>query len=230
MTIHLRRDLEILQTDLLSMCAKVAEAVHQGVAALGHPDPEFTRALAQHDDEIDQCDVRLEDACLKILALHQPVASDLRRIAAILKITGELERIADLGVSIAERAGALAHLPPIEIPEKLNTMARRSLEMLDRSIESYVKLDAKAAREICSEDDQIDELNRQIIDDLRDLMQSCPGLIEPAMHLFSACRSVERVADHATNIAEDVIYLVEGDIVRHQIEHQLDVVRVRESA
>src|SRR5437764_99701 len=111
MSLHFTRDLDALQADLMAMCGKVAEAVHQGVHALRHPDPEFTRELAKHDDDIDQCDVRLEDACLKILALHQPVARDLRRVAAVLKMTAELERIADLGVSIAERAAALANLP-----------------------------------------------------------------------------------------------------------------------
>lgn len=220
MSIHLVRDIELLQQKLLSMCEMAAEAVHCGVDALGHPDPEFTRELAQKDDEIDRFDVEIEDSCLKILALHQPVATDLRRVTAVLKISSELERIADLGVNIAERATALCTLPPIAIPEKLRQMSQRAVDMLDRSILAYVQQDTKLARKICSEDDEVDELNKEIINELTVLMQTQPELIEPAMHLFSASRNVERVADHATNIAEDVIYLVEGDIVRHQSELQ----------
>jgi phosphate transport system protein len=218
MSIHLQRDLEALQRELLHMCTEVTDVVHQGVAALGHPDPEFTRTLMAHDDDIDQSDVQLEEACLKMLALHQPVASDLRRITAVLKITAELERIADLGVNIAERAAALASLPTLALPKSLELMSEKALSMLDRSIAAYVNLDSAAARVVCSQDDEVDELNRQIIVELTGVMQRSPELIPTAMHLFSACRNVERVADHATNIAEDIIYLVEGEIVRHQPE------------
>lgn len=220
MSIHLVRDMELLQQQLLTMCEMAAEAIHCGVDALGHPDPEATRELSEKDDEIDRFDVEIEDSCLKILALHQPVATDLRRVTAVLKISSELERIADLGVNIAERATSLCALPSIAIPEKLRLMSQKAVDMLDRSILAYVQLDTKLARKICSEDDEVDALNREIIEELTALMQKQPELIEPAMHLFSASRNVERVADHATNIAEDVIYLVEGDIVRHQSELQ----------
>ncbi|MFO1019733.1 MAG: phosphate signaling complex protein PhoU [Planctomycetales bacterium] len=220
MSIHLVRDIELLQQKLLTMCEMAADAIHCGVDALEHPDPESTRELSQRDDEIDRFDVEIEDSCLKILALHQPVATDLRRVTAVLKISSELERIADLGVNIAERATSLCSLPPITIPEKLRLMSQKAVDMLDRSILAYVQQDTKLARKICSEDDEVDDLNREIIDELTAFMQKQPDLIEPAMHLFSASRNVERVADHATNIAEDVIYLVEGEIVRHQTELQ----------
>lgn len=227
MSIHLSRDLESLQTRLSTMCEMVADAVHRGVESLDNPDPELIQFLIQHDDEIDQLDVEIEDSCLKILALHQPVATDLRRIAAVLKITSELERIADLGVNIAERSLALRILPKTPTPPKLENMARQAVEMLDRSITCYLKLDTVSARKICGEDDAIDALNREIISELMDLMKVRPELIETSMQLFSVSRSIERVADHATNIAEDVIYLVEGDIVRHQSELLL---QKRESA
>ncbi len=218
MSVHLTRDLELLHDSILAMGAIAAEIVHRGVNALYHPDHDATRLIDQIERQVDESDVQIEDACLKILALHQPIASDLRRVTAVLKIGNELERVADLGVNVAERAVALANLPQIPIPAKLNSMAQKSLEMLDSSIAAYVALDSRTARAICADDDAIDQLNDQIIAELKSTMKQSPSLIEPAMHLFSACRIIERIADHATNIAEDVIYLVEGDIVRHRPE------------
>lgn len=216
MTIHLIRDLEDVHHDILSMCAMVEEMVHKAVDGLGRPSHELAAELAERDHEIDRWDVRIEEECLKILALHQPVAIDLRRIAAVLKITGELERVADLGVHIAERAGAMAGHSEIVIPEKLQHMARIALDMVHKSIDAYVELDSDLAQSVCAEDDEVDELNRQIIQELTETMKSSPELVDPAMHLFSASRHIERVADHATNIAEDVVYLVEGAIIRHR--------------
>lgn len=218
MSIHLQRDLDALQSKMVTMCGLVAGVVHDGVAALERPDIEQTRQMIQLDDAIDACDVSVEDACLKILALHQPVAADLRRIATAMKIGGELERIADLGVNIAERAAALTELPPISVPERLNTMSHMAMNMVDDALSAYVNLDVAAAREICRQDAAVDELNRQIIAELTAVMQKSPEQVPAAMHLFSACRHIERIGDHATNIAEDVIYLVGGDIVRHQSE------------
>lgn len=218
MSIHLVRDMEALHRNVLSMCAMVEDLVHRAVDELGKPDIELTRELARRDDEVDRWDVRIEDECLKILALHQPVAVDLRRIATVMKITGELERVADLGVNIAERAAGLAAGPEIAIPDKLDHMAHAALDMLHRSIDSFVEMDSQLAREVCEQDDLVDELNREIIAELIQVMHNSPNLIEPAMQLFSAARHVERVADHATNIAEQVVYLVEGEIIRHQSE------------
>lgn len=218
MSKHLERDLDDIHRDLLAMCAVVEEMIHEGVAGLSQPSRETAWALAQKDNEIDQWDVRIEDDCLKLLALHQPVAIDLRRIAAVMKITGELERVADLGVHIAERACALESHVGIAVPDKLKRMAQIAVDMLHRSIDAYVELDSTLAREVCSEDDAVDQLNREIIDDLIRIMQKSRDLIEPGMHLFSASRHVERVADHATNIAEDVVYLVEGEIIRHRAQ------------
>lgn len=216
MSIHLIRDLEDLHRDLMSMCAQVETMVHNAVDALRHPDFERAREIIRRDDEIDRIDVRIEEECLKMLALHQPVAIDLRRITAVMKISAELERVADLGANIAERACGVASCPEITVPDKLLTMSEQALDMLHRSIDSYVRLDTRMARQVCGEDDVVDELNRQIIDELTAVMQRQPNLIEAAIHLFSACRQIERVADHATNIAEDVVYLVEGEIIRHR--------------
>jgi phosphate transport system protein len=218
MSIHLVRDMETLHRNILSMCAMVEDLVHRAVAELDRPDAELTHELVTRDNEIDRREVQLEEDCLKILALHQPVAVDLRRIATVMKITAELERVADLGVNISERAAGLAAGPEIAIPDKLHYMAQTALDMLHRSIDSYVEMDSVLARKVCEQDDVVDQFNREIITELIQVMHASPNLIEPAMYLFSAARHVERVADHATNIAEQVVYLVEGEIIRHRSE------------
>ena len=216
MSTHLTRDLGVLHRNLLSMCATVEELVHKAVNELSDPSVDRAKELAKQDDEVDRFDVSIEEECLKILALHQPVATDLRRITTVLKISGELERVADISVHIAERACSLVNQPGIQVPEKLQEMASRAIEMLHKSIDAYVGLDSQLARHIVESDNVVDELNREIIYELMDTMQAHPELIEPAMSLFSATRHIERVADHATNIAEDVVYLVEGEIIRHR--------------
>ena len=216
MTIHLMQDLAGLHHDLLSMCAKVEGIIHAAVEGLAEPSESLASDLATQDDEIDHWDVRIEEECLKILALHQPVAVDLRRITTVLKIANELERVADLGVHIAERACSVKSQPDLVVMEKLKQMAGTAVDMLHRSIDAYVDLDSQAARTVCETDSVVDQWNVELIDAIRNTMRDSPNLIDSAMHLFSASRHIERVADHATNIAEDVVYLVEGKIIRHR--------------
>ncbi len=216
MSVHLTRDLNTLHRNLLSMCAMVEDLVHKAVNGLAAPDHTFVSELAEQDDEVDRWDVKIEEECLKILALHQPVAIDLRRIATVMKISHELERVADLGVHIAERACGLVPGIEIAVLDKLKEMARIALEMLHSVIDAYVVLDSEIARSVCDQDDIVDELNREIIEELVQTMQQSPDLVESSIHLFSASRHIERVADHATNIAEDVVYFVEGEIIRHR--------------
>jgi phosphate transport system protein len=218
MSIHLTRDLETLHQHIMSMCAVVEEVVHKAVDELGQPDVAVSQQLVDRDDEVDRWDVRIEEECLKILALHQPVANNLRRVTAVLKIAWELERVADVAVNIAERAAGLAGAPEVQVPEKLHHMAHLALDMLRLSLDAFVAQDSKLARDVCRQDDIVDSLNREIIEELLQLMKRSPELVDPAMQLFSASRHVERVADHATNIAEDVVYLVEGEIIRHRAE------------
>ena len=203
----------------MTMSVMVEELVKRAVEQLTSPDLDSAKLLAEEDDQIDQWDVRIEDTCLKILALHQPVAGDLRRIATVLKISNELERVADLGVDIAERAIGLMKGPVITIPETLPEMMRIAVKMLNQSIDAYVLLDSDLARDVFATDHHVDSLQSQIITQLLGVMRAQHDFVEPALHLFSATRHIERIADHATNIAEDVIYLVEGAIVRHQ--HQV---------
>lgn len=216
MSIHLIRDLDHLHRMILTMCAKVEEMIHSAVEALHKPNYDRAKQIMAADDEVDRMDVEIEEECLKLLALHQPVAIDLRRITTVLKIGAELERVADLGVSIAERASGIASCGEITVPDNLKDMSRQALDMLHRSIDAYVHLDVRTAREVCVQDEAIDALNREIIDELSRLMQSQPNIVEAALHLFSASRQIERIADHATNIAEDVVYLVQGEIIRHR--------------
>lgn len=217
MSIHLIRDLENLHRDILSMCANVEEMIYIAVQGLSQPSAELGTDLLERDKFIDRMDVKIEEDCLKILALHQPVAIDLRRITTVMKITGELERVADLAVNIAERACSLMNIESMNVPARLQEMAKNTLEMLHHSIDSYVELDSQLAQQVIQEDSRIDQMNRGIILELTELMQTNNHHVEAGLHLFSSSRHIERIADHATNIAEDVVYLVEGEIVRHRM-------------
>ena len=216
MSKHLERDLENLQGDLLRLAGSVEDAIHKAIRALQERDSGIAEEVIEGDNQIDRDENQVEEECLKILALHQPVAIDLRRIAAALKINAELERMADLAEDIAERAERLAELPEIPMPTKLQRMTDLTTSMVRQSLDAFVNLDAGLARRVCRLDDEVDRFNREIIDELLRAMQAAPEMVEPGMSLFSATRHLERIADHATNIAEDVVYLVEGEIIRHR--------------
>jgi phosphate transport system protein len=197
------------------MSASVEEMIHRAVDQLSEPSLDEAKSLMDRDTDIDRWDVRIEESCLKMLALHQPVAIDLRRIATVLKIVAELERVADLAVNISERAVGLLDVPEVTVPDELKGMAQHSVRMLHQAIDAYVALDSDLARQVCAEDDEIDDANERLINELIHRMHQHPDRVDALLHLFSAVRQVERVADHATNIAEDVVYLVEGRIIRH---------------
>jgi phosphate transport system protein len=213
---HLERDLEQLHRHVLALSASVEETIDKAGRALRERRSDLADQVLAGDDEIDRRDVEIEEECLKMLALHQPVAIDLRRIATVLKINSDLERIGDLAANIAERAKFLIDHPEFPIPSKLERMIELSTTMVRGALDAFVNLDAKAARRICGLDDEVDRYNREIIEELYNAMQRDKDMIPAAMHCFSASRHVERIADHATNIAEDVIYLVEGEIARHK--------------
>ncbi len=216
MSKHLQRDLDYLQRDLIALAASVEEALHKAIRSLEERQPTLAYEVIDGDRFIDAEENLIEEECLKLLALHQPVAVDLRRITAALKINAELERMADLAEDIAERAIALTKSPPLPMPDDLRRMTDLTTSMVRQSLDAFVNLDARLARSVCRLDDQVDEFNRKIIDDLIRTMQSSPEMVEPGLSFFSATRHLERIADHATNIAEDVVYLVEGEIVRHK--------------
>jgi phosphate transport system protein len=216
MSKHLQRDLDNLQRDLLTLAASVEEAIQKAIHALQQRDAALARQVIDGDKQIDEDENHVEEECLKILALHQPVAVDLRRIAAAMKINTDLERMADLAEDIAERALYLSRLPEIAIPEKLQRMTDLTATMVRQSLDAFVNLDTRLAWIVCRLDDQVDRYNVEMIEELIRVMKKSPEMVEQALSLFSATRHLERIADHATNIAEDVVYLVEGEIVRHR--------------
>jgi phosphate transport system protein len=216
MSKHLERDLDSLQRHILTLAASVEEAIHKAIRSLQDRQTTLAQEVIDGDNAIDQEENHVEEECLKILALHQPVAIDLRRITAALKINTDLERMGDLAEDIAERALELARPPHIAIPDRLQRMTDLTTTMVRQSLDAFVNLDAHLARVVCRLDDEVDRFNHDIIEELMQVMRKSPELVGPALSLFSAVRHLERIADHATNIAEDVIYLVEGEIVRHR--------------
>lgn len=216
MAIHLQRDLERLRRDLLALAASVEEAVQKAIRALIDRDADLARQVIAGDTEIDKEENQIEEECLKMLALHQPVAVDLRLIAAAVKINAELERMADLAEDIAERVLHLARFSPLPVPKDLQVMADLTATMVRQSLDAFVNVNASAARHVCRLDDEVDRYNSDIIQEIIGLMEESSEMIDPGLSLFSAVRHLERIADHATNIAEDVVYLVEGTIIRHQ--------------
>jgi phosphate transport system protein len=218
MSKHLERDLETLQRDILGMGAAVEEAVYKAIRALQDQDADRAREVIDGDAAIDEAQNRVEEECLKILALHQPVAIDLRRVAAILAINVDLERMADLAVDMAERAEVLSRPPFIPVPDRLQRMADLTTTMVRHGLDAFVQLDVPLARKVLRLDDEVDGLNSEVIAEIVATMRKSPEIIEQGLSLFSAVRHLERIADHATNISEDVVYLVEGEIVRHRPE------------
>jgi phosphate transport system protein len=205
-----------LQRDLLALAGLVEEAVHKSIRALQGRDVRLAREVIAGDPQIDAEENHLYEECLKMLALHQPVASDLRRIASAMMITTDLERMGDLAEDIAERALALAKLPHLPISAKLQRMTDLAAVMVRQSLDAFVNLDRPQAERVLRMDDEVDRYNVEIIQEVMRAMEESPGLIEAGLSMFSAVRHLERIADHATNIAEDVIYLIEGEIVRHR--------------
>jgi phosphate transport system protein len=218
MAIHLNRDLENVQRRVLSLASAVEQIVEKSIRALFERDATLARTLMESDTPIDMEENVIEEECLKILALHQPVAVDLRRVATIVKINSDLERMADLAVNIAERALALAQGPEIPVPTTFHQMTDLTNTMVRDSLDAFLKLDIALAKRVCRLDDEVDRYNREIIDHVSEFMKQSPDNVDPGLHMFSAARQLERIADHATNIAEDVVYLVEGKIIRHNPE------------
>jgi phosphate transport system protein len=216
MSKHLQRDLESLNRELLNISSMVEEMIDKATQALANRRLDLADEVVNSDNYVDQHEVHVEEECLKMLALHQPVAIDLRRIATVLKVNGDLERIADLAVSIAQRAQAMDAFPAFVIPDRVPRMVVLAKQMVRGAMNSFVNLDAMEARRIIAIDKSVDQDNRDIIAELQIAMQRQPDAVPAALHCFSAVRHIERIADHATNIAEDVIYLAEGDIIRHR--------------
>ena len=200
------------------MGALAETAVREATCAIENRDESLAQSVIWNDVKLDEMEVEIEENCLKTLALHQPVAIDLRFIIAVLKINSDLERVGDRAVNVAERAAFLATQPPVDISFDFQAMARKAQEMLKRSLDSLVNLSAEQAREVLLGDDEIDAMNRQMYLIVQEAIHAHPDQTESLIHMLSASRHLERIADHATNIAEDVIYMIEGVIIRHKAE------------
>ncbi len=218
MSKHLLRDLENVKKKILGMGAMVEEATNKAITALVDRRPELAQEVMAGDDKIDELEVAIEEECLKILALHQPVATDLRFIIAVMKVNNDLERMGDLAINIAERSAYLSTHEPIEVPLEFDRMVETVRCMLRDSLDALVNLDTALARKICAQDDAVDAINSEMFRVLQDVMYQEPKTIKRAVHTLSASRHLERIADLATNIAEDVVFMVEGEVIRHHLE------------
>jgi len=212
---HLQREIDRLKRKVLALGALVEENLRLAFQAIDQRDAAKARRVIATDVLIDQNEVDVEEECLKILALYQPVAGDLRFVAAVIKINSELERIGDLSANIAERAIQLVDEHPVAVPHHVAVMADRTWTILERALDALVRQDAVMAREVLVADDEVDQLYAELIEELKGVIRADLEHLDAIVLLFSVARYLERLADHATNIAEDVLYMVEGEIQRH---------------
>jgi len=215
MTVHLQREIETLKKQVFSLCAVVEDQVQMAVRAVIERDKAVAEAVCNRDSDIDDQEVVIEEECLKILALHQPVAIDLRLIIASLKMNNDLERIGDEAVTIAKQATALTTQAPTKIPFDLDGMWWKVQAMLRDSLDALVNMDTRLAADVCRRDDEVDQIKREFRLQAEQMIRVNPQCVTPMLKLLAVSRSLERIADLATNIAEDVIYMIHGKIVRH---------------
>ena len=216
MSVHLTREIDRLKRLILSLGALVEENVHKAIKAFQEGDADLAAQVAVDDKEIDRAEIEAEEECLKALALHQPVAVDLRFIVAVLKMTHDLERIGDLAVNIADEAKVVAGRPGDDLELDLEDMAKKTRLMLKRGLDALVNLDADLAREVWISDDEVDAIHREVCETLHVAIRSAPQRVERLLHATNVSRNLERMADHATSMAKDIIYMVKGEIVRHR--------------
>jgi phosphate transport system protein len=216
MSMHLFREVEKLKKQILILSAEVEDSVHKAVKSISERDEKLARRVIDRDAEIDYMEVDVEEECLKILALHQPVAIDLRFIIAVLKINNDLERIGDLAVNIAERGVYLAKQEPVEVPFDFPKMSALTQSMLHRSLDALVNMDPALANAVCAADDELDQINREMYGRVKEGIRKNPERIDSLINMLAISRQLERIGDHATNIAQDVLYMINGQIVRHR--------------
>lgn len=218
MTRHFEIELDHLRTNIIKMGSLVDEQIDLATTALLESNADRASFVIERDKKVDEFDNLIDAQCERIFVLTQPVATDLRLIMAALKINHELERMGDIAVNIAERAIPLQNYIGLLRKSRVIEMSSIAREMVKRAIDSFVNNDPELAREILPKDDLVDNLNRDIFNFLVSEMQSNPNIIEPAAHIIVLSRHLERLADHATNISEDVVYLVDAKIVKHHAE------------
>jgi len=217
MTRHFERQIEKLNIMLMRVGTRVEQAVESAVTALETSDGELARKIIEEDEIIDQLEVDVEEECLHALALYQPVASDLRFILSLVKINNELERIGDLAVGLAEETLFLIQEAPDNRGlDELIEAGRIACQMVRQSIESVVQRDVDLAEQVCTSDDRIDSIHRAMYHKVKSELRAHPENAAREVDLLCVSRQIERIADHAVNIAEDVLYTVSGEICRHR--------------
>ena len=216
MGIHLQRDLDEVTRSLLEVAAMVEEMIAKSLQALRERSVDLAHEVQRQDRVIDAREIAVEEECLKILALHSPVASDLRMVVTYLKVNNDLERAGDLARNLAERAENLAVGEPVEVPREIWTMAERIPKMLRAALDAVVSGETELARSVIAEDEVVDRSHEAMYGVVRAMIEEQPESAGTSIQFLSISRYLERMADLATNIAEDVVFLVDGEVVRHQ--------------
>ncbi len=215
MPVHLQKELERLKKRILALGTLVEERVRTVTRAFDQRDLATAERIMSTDFEIDEREVEVEEECLKILALHQPVAVDLRFLTAVIKINNDLERIGDEAVNIGRCVSIMARKEPLDLHLGFEPMSRKTQSMLKSSLDALVNLDLDLAFRVLTLDDEVDRMYSDIYDQIKEEIKKTPDRVGYLINLFLVSRHLERIADHATNIAEEVIYMIEGEIVRH---------------
>ena len=212
---HFHHELKELQDSILRLGGMVEKNIFQAARALKERDTGLAELVMKQDREVDELEIDVEENCIRLIALHQPVAKDLRVVTTGISLTHELERMGDLAVNIAQRTLELCEEPPLKPLIDLPRMAEHAHGMLRQSLDAYVREDVEMALAVCSSDDLLDQLNSQVFRELISFMIENPRTIGVATRLILVGRYLERLGDHATNIAEMVVYMVEGRNIRH---------------
>jgi phosphate transport system protein len=216
MSVLMEREIDKLKKKILSIGTLVEENVRRSIQTIKNTDKKIVEEVIQIDDRIDQCEVEIEEECLKILALHQPVAIDLRFIIAVLKINNDLERVGDHAVNIVNHTIALHQKHPGRLDFDFKEMVDKVQKMLKNSLDALVNLDAELATKVVSADDEVDDLHRQMYVKVEESIKTDKESTGYMMNMMQISRNLERIADLSTNIAEDVYYMINGDIIRHK--------------
>jgi phosphate transport system protein len=218
---HFQREMDRLNQHLVANSKRVEDQVNMAFTALMHMDVTGARKVIKGDAEVDNVEVEMEEECLKLLALYQPVANDLRLIVAVLKINNDLERIGDHAKNMAEIVLQMAEGEPLKIPENMVAIFEKTKLMLRKALLAFVELDRKLAEAVLAMDDEVDSLCKSQLPLQIEMIKHEPQLTGQHLMLLSLCRQLERIGDHASNIAEDIIYLLSGEIIRHSISGSL---------
>jgi len=213
--VHFEQELTGLKNLLLTMASHAESAVKRAVEALEHRDPDLASKVRADDEVIDRFEIEVDETSIRLLA-KAPLASDLRSVAVAMKISQNLERVGDEASKIARRARELSQEPPLKCPVQNTRLAELALDLLKRALDAFVNQDPAAARALIPQDKQVDELNKEIHRDLAAEMVRDPEAITRCLHLMVVAKSLERIADHAKNIAEEVVYLCEAEDIRHR--------------